>query len=123
MGAKSKRKGKVGEQEASRELSRLFHVETRRGQQFHGSPDSPDVVGLPGIHVEVKRTEKLSIYAAIDQAVGDAGEGIPLVVHRRNEKPWLAVVRLDDLPKLCVQGYLILASGDTGAAEAEGGEE
>ena len=43
-------------------------------------------------------------------AVEDAGEKIPVVLHRANNKPWLAIVRLDDLPDLAVQLYLQLES-------------
>ena len=110
LGKMRRDKGQRGERELAKELSRLFNVEARRGQQFQGSPDSPDVVGLPGVHVEVKRTEKLSIYAAIDQAVKDAGENIPMVLHKRNRQPWLAVVRLDDLPALVEKLFLTLYS-------------
>lgn len=39
-----------------------------RGQQFHGGEDSSDVVtDIPGIHVEVKCCEKLSVYEAMRQ--------------------------------------------------------
>lgn len=105
MGSKSKRKGKVGEREAAKELSRLFRIDAKRGVQYQGGPESPDVVGLPGIHVEVKRCEALSIYTAMDQAVSDAGDNVPTVLHRRNGKPWLFVCRLDDLPAVCVNGF------------------
>lgn len=110
----SRNKGKRGEREASKELARLFHVEARRGQQFQGSPDSPDVVGLPGIHVEVKRVEAFRLYAALEQALADAGENIPLVLHRPNGREWVAVVRLEDLPRLAVQLYLTLAAEPQG---------
>ena len=71
----------------------------------------PDVkVKIPGLHCEVKRTEALSLYAAIEQAADEAGEGdLPVVFHRRNQKPWLAVVRLDDLPALAVKLFHVLA--------------
>jgi hypothetical protein len=58
MAQLSREKGKAGEREAAHEISRLFNVQARRGQQFCGGPESPDVVGLPGVHVEVKRAEK-----------------------------------------------------------------
>ena len=45
----SKRKGKAGELEAAAELRRVLGVEARRGVQHAGGPDSPDVVGLPGV--------------------------------------------------------------------------
>ena len=102
MGRMSRNKGKVGERELASELRRLFGVNARRGVQYHGGADSPDVVAdLPGIHIEVKRTERLSLYPAMKQAVNDAGtDKIPLVCHRANHQDWLAVVRLNDLPKL-----------------------
>ena len=110
MGKPSRDKGKVGERELAKELSRLFGVDARRGVQYQGGPGSPDVVGLPGVHVECKRNEALQLYSAIEQAITDSrGFGAPLVCHRRNGKPWLAIVRLDDLPRLVEKLYLILA--------------
>ena len=44
MGAKSRRKGKLGELQAAAEIRRLFGVEARRGRQFHGGDGSPDIV-------------------------------------------------------------------------------
>jgi hypothetical protein len=110
MGAKSRRKGCRGELEAAAELGRLFHVEAHRGRQYQGSADSPDVqAAIPGVHFEVKRVEALRLYPALEQAVADAGDNVPVVLHRANQKPWVAIVRLDDLPKLAVQLYLTLA--------------
>ena len=101
MGKKSRDKGQRGERELAAELTRLFGVVARRGRQYHGGADSPDVVvDLPDIHVEVKRTEKLSLYPAMQQASTDAGNKVPIVCHRANNKPWLAIVALDDLPKI-----------------------
>jgi hypothetical protein len=104
-GARSRRKGAVGE----RELAALFRehgYDCRRGQQFKGSPDSPDVTGhgLP-IHAECKRTERLNLYDAIAQAVRDAGDGLmPVVFHRKNNSEWLAVVRAADFFALVREG-------------------
>jgi len=109
MGAKSRNKGCRGEVEAAAELQRLFRVEAHRGRQFCGSADSPDVrIAIPGVHVEVKRVEALRLYQALEQAIADAGENVPIVLHRANKKPWVAIVRLDDLPKLAVQLYLTM---------------
>jgi len=106
----SKRKGAAGEREAAAELRRLFGVEARRGRQYAGGDDSPDILtGIPKVHFEVKRTEALRLFTALDQAIADAGENVPVVLHRANRKPWLAIVRLDDLPQLAVQLYLTLA--------------
>lgn len=109
MSLLSRNKGKLGELEAAAEIRRLFNVEARRGVQYAGGRDSPDVVGLPGVHVEVKRKEQQRFYDWIEQAIGDAGDSVPLLLHRQNNKPWLAVVRLDDLPRLATQLYLTLA--------------
>jgi len=93
----SRNKGKVGEREFAR-LLREHGFEARRGQQFSGSPDSPDVVspGLPWLHVEVKRVQHLNLTDACVQAEGDSQRGAPagvqkpwIVAHRRNHAPWL----------------------------------
>jgi len=110
MGAKSKRKGKLGELEAAAELRRVLGIEARRGRQNKGADDSPDVITtLSGVHFEVKRCEKLWLYKALEQAALDAGANIPVVLHRPNNQPWIAIVRLDDLPKLAMQVYLALS--------------
>lgn len=110
MSAKSKRKGKVGEREAAKRLEERFGTPVRRGVQYQGGPDSPDVVGLPGVHVEVKRTEKLRLWEAINQAVAESpSDSVPMVMHRPNGKPWVVIVLFDDLPRLAEKLYLILA--------------
>jgi len=101
MGKKSLIKGKVGERELAAELRRLFGIDARRGQQYSGGKDSPDVVtDIPGIHCEVKRCERLSLYPAMRQAIRDAGDKLPIVFHRQNREGWVAIVRLNDLPEL-----------------------
>jgi hypothetical protein len=86
----SREKGKRGERQWRDEL-RANGYAARRGQQFSGSPDSPDVVcdGLPWAHFEVKLAERLDIYAAMDQARRDCGGRAAFVAHRRNFWPWL----------------------------------
>jgi hypothetical protein len=110
MGGKSRRKGKRGELEAAAEIRRLFGTEARRGRQYRGTDESPDVLtDIPGVHFEVKRVEAFRLYGAVEQAVEEAGDQVPVVLHRANRRPWVAVVRLDDLPRLVVQLYLTLA--------------
>ena len=101
MGRFSRNKGKTGERELAHELSRVFGVTARRGVQFQGTSDSPDViVDIPDLHIECKRTERFRLYEALEQAMKDAANKLPIVLHRQNKKPWVAVVRLDDLPRL-----------------------
>jgi Holliday junction resolvase len=101
----SRQKGARGEREFSEELRKAGH-EARRGRQFSGSPDSPDVVTSLPYHFEVKRTESLSLYTAMEQAVRDsAGKKVPVVAHKRNGKRWLVVMHLDDfLPLVASEG-------------------
>lgn len=93
----SRTKGAVGERELA-DFLKARGYEARRGQQFSGGGDSPDVVhNLEGIHFEAKRTENLRLYPALAQAKRDAGKKVPIVVHRANNKEWVAVVLLEDL--------------------------
>lgn len=100
----SRQKGKVGELEWSAFLREHGYEGARRGQQFRGGGDSPDVVGMPGFHNEVKRVEEKaagSIYDWMAQAVRDAAAGlVPVVAHRRNRKDWVVIIRAEDFLRL-----------------------
>ncbi len=89
----SREKGKRGERQWRDEL-RANGYAARRGQQFSGSPDSPDVVcdSLHWIHFEVKAVERLNIEDAMDQARRDAAAKAPIVAHRRNFRRWLVTM-------------------------------
>lgn len=95
MAINSKEKGKRAEREVAA-LLRSYGYEARRGVQYQGGTDSPDVVGLDGIHIEVKHVENLNINKAMEQADRDSGENIPVVFHRKNRTPWLVTMHLDD---------------------------
>jgi hypothetical protein len=95
----SKRKGKAGELEFSAFL-RERGFAARRGQQFAGGANSPDIMhDLPGnIHIECKRCGSGSLYAWLKQAINDAGvDKTPVVMHRRNNQEWVAILRAADL--------------------------
>ena len=94
MTINSKQKGKRGELELVHWLKERGH-EARRGQQYAGGTDSPDVIceTLPGVHIEVKRTEKLNLYAALSQSQFDSlGQCIPTVWHRKNNRDWVVIL-------------------------------
>ena len=96
----SRSKGCRGEREFAATL-RSYGYEARRGQQFSGSPDSPDVVSNLPFHFEVKRTEKFSVYKAMAQAVRDSEPGkAPIVAHKQNGQEWLVVLRVDDFMRM-----------------------
>ena len=115
MGKLQRNKGARGERELALVLTEAGFP-ARRGQQFRGGPDSPDVVCdcLP-IHWECKRVERLRIYDALDQARDEAGGNIPVVAHRKNNHDWIAVLRLADLLDILRESDLVrpvLLSGD-----------
>ena len=92
----SRRKGKEGELSLARKL-REYGYDCRRGQQYSGGANGDaDVVGLPGIHIECKRVERLNLTEAMKQARRDALPGeFPVVFHRRNGEPWLVTMPLE----------------------------
>lgn len=92
----SRAKGARGERELSNVLKE-HGFKTRRGQQYCGANGDADVVGLPGIHIECKRVEKLNIYKALEQAQNDKNEDeTPVVMHRKDREKWLITMTLDD---------------------------
>ena len=97
MGRSSQRKGADGERELA-DLLRAYGYNVQRGGSLtYGSV--PDLIGLPGIHVECKRVERLDLSAAIAQAARDAErfhDGVPVVIHRQNRRPWLVTMMLPD---------------------------
>lgn len=98
----SRSKGKRGELELAKEL-RKYGFEARRGQQYCGGNGDADVIGVPGLHIECKRVERLNVENAMRQAEADAKKGeIPVVMHRANREEWKVTMRLEDfMCKFC----------------------
>ena len=95
MAINSKNKGKKGEIELAHKLQE-YGYDAKRSVQYNGKDGQADVLGLPNIHIECKRVEKLNIYDAIEQAKRDAkGEDKPAVFHRKNRCNWLVTMELD----------------------------
>ncbi len=91
----SRRKRAAGERELAGKL-REYGFTARRGQQYCGANGDADVVGLPGIHIECKRVERLNIFEAMKQAERDRrAEEIPAVFHRKNREGWLVTMPLE----------------------------
>lgn len=104
MGRRSKIKGKVGESEiveiVTLELA-LQEGQVRRGDQSFGAHVEPDVVGVPGWWIEVKREQRPSFGAWLTQLAEHLrkarSKALPLLVWRRDrERTWWAVLRLVD---------------------------
>lgn len=99
-GRESREKGKRGERELAKTL-RSYGFNTKRGQQYCGANGDADVIGLPGVHIECKRVERLNLYDAMTQSKTDAREDeMPVVMHRKNHCDWLVTLSLDDFMKI-----------------------
>ena len=96
-GKASQSKGRRGELELSRLLQGYgYDVQPGRAQSYG---EVPDLIGLPGVHIEVKRVERLNVPEAMKQAVRDAEkfhDGAPTLFHRRSREPWLVTMCLHD---------------------------
>ena len=100
MSINSRQKGAKGERELA-SILKGYGYPCRRGQQYCGANGDADVVGLPEIHIECKRVERLNLYEAVDQSKRDAKkEELPAVFHRKNHCEWLVTMPLEDWMKL-----------------------
>ena len=105
MAINSKTKGKKGELELAHKLKE-YGYDTTRSVQYNGKDGQADVIGLPNIHIECKRQERLNIYDAITQAKRDAKNGDkPIVFHRKNRCNWLITMELNEFMEL-YEGYI-----------------
>lgn len=95
MGKSSQAKGRRAELELVR-LLQAQGIPAEPGQAVsYGA--TPDIVGVDGVHVEVKRRENVNLSAALAQAETDAqkfGDGLPAVFHRANRESWRVTMPL-----------------------------
>ena len=92
----SRAKGAAGERELAKEL-RFYGYQTRRGQQYSGANGDADVEGIPHLHIECKRVQRLNLEDAYAQSKRDARDGeIPVVMHRKNHNKWMVTLSLED---------------------------
>ena len=114
MGIMQNRKGKAGERELARRLTKLLGVpkgSIYRSRQYCGAGgDHGDVLGVEGLHIESKRQERgtNTLYKWIDQASEDAGrDDVAVVMHRMSLRPWICVIELEDIVKFA---YTVVAA-------------
>jgi hypothetical protein len=105
----SRAKGCRGERECRDWFRAHGFLKAYRTQQYCGASRTGDGGGacdvtipeLPSIHVEVKRVEKGNPYDWIEQAMHDVaskpenGGKIPVVWHKRNNRPALIIMAAD----------------------------
>lgn len=96
-GKASQRKGADGERELAAVLREYGYEIKRGGSMSFG--EVPDLVGLPGVHVEVKRCEQVRLSEWMQQAEADSkrfSDGMPVVFHRRSREGWRVTMNLAD---------------------------
>jgi Holliday junction resolvase len=105
MSKMSKRKGKAGEREFTKLLSTLLGNISRK-RRVVGLPaisamaiatpedNGSDIYSIPGLSIEVKRQETLSVGSWWNQTVRQAENdgGIPVLAYRRNREKWTIVL-------------------------------
>lgn len=96
----SRAKGARGEREACEALSRVG-IDCTRTAQYCGKGGTADLACASEVHWEVKFSERLNPYAYLDQAIRDSTptRRVPAVLMRSTYRPWLVMLRLDDLPR------------------------
>lgn len=100
-GSSSARKGANGERELAAVLREYRYNVERGGSMSFG--EVPDLTGLPGVHIECKRVERLNVSEAMKQTQRDSElfkDGAPAVFHRRSRESWLVTIRLADWMEL-----------------------
>ena len=101
MATNSRAKGARGEREWAGYCRDHGYENVRRTVQYCGKTgEASDCIGLPGLHQEVKRVERLNLDEAMEQAVRDSRTEesglLPIVAHRKNKKEWLVTMRAED---------------------------
>lgn len=101
MGSYQRRKGARGEILWRDECRRAGFEDVQRGcQLYQTGAEIADVIGLAGIHQEVKFQERLNLRAAVEQSKRDAESAgrqeVPMVAHKTSRKEWLVTMTAKD---------------------------
>ncbi len=118
MSKAQQRKGADGERELAA-LLRGFGYDVERGGSLSFG-EVPDLSGLPGIHIEVKRCEQLRLSEWLAQAERDAqrfGDGAPAVFHRKSRSRWMVTMFLSDWMEVYGKAQGRKCGGHCSAAE------
>jgi len=115
-GRSAQAKGRRGELELAQFLRDHGMTEAHPGEPLNYGTQ-PDVTGLPNLHIECKRHERLEVAKWYEQAAADAErmqDGKPAVIFRQNRRPWMILLSLTD--------YLALEGGTTNG-ESNGNQQ
>lgn len=92
MGRSNRNRGADAERQVARLFQALGFRTVRRGQVFNRESD---VIGVPGLHIEVKYQKKTKVWDWIEQAETEAEirrDGSPVVWFRRPHQTWNVIV-------------------------------
>lgn len=101
----SRAKGARGEREWAK-FCKEHGYDCRRGQQYCGANGDADVVGLPGIYLEVKRYKTIThsqLNGWLEQAFVDSKNTKDIVVlaHREDNCKWFVTMDITNMIDLC----------------------
>lgn len=100
MPPNSRNKGAAGEREFINDHLRPHWPNACRNIDQFGD-DKRDCLNVAGCHWQIKRTESLRLYDAINQAETEAAPtDLPIVAFRRNRSKWYCVIEADELVAL-----------------------
>lgn len=105
-GKSAQAKGRRGEIELARYLQAHGMQDARPGDPLNYGTQ-PDITGVPGLHIECKRHERLEIAKWYEQAQQDAArmqDGKPAVIYRQNRRDWMIVLSLSDYLQIMGEG-------------------
>lgn len=98
MSRSQREKGKLGERRA-RDIVKSWGINARRGVQYRGDPEAPDVVCEADIYVEAKwraagHPGKWLAEAAVEAPLNH----VPCVIHKRPRQPELVTLYAEHVP-------------------------
>lgn len=99
MSARERNKGAAAEREIAQILRDHGWAGARRTHDGREQAGRGDIANGPqGVHIEIKRQERLNVPAALRQANEDADPlDVPVLIHRPSRHPWMATLPLDEL--------------------------
>ena len=104
MGKLSREKGKRGERAVCDLLIKAGFA-ARRGQQFKGTKDSPDVIhSMWDIDIEAKWRQQWAVYDWLEK-LNEEGSGRPVVFAKRDRQPVVVLLYAEDFLQLMKELY------------------
>lgn len=98
MSRASRAKGVRGEREA-RDIIRAWGIDARRGRQYAGHPDAPDIVCAADLYIEAKWRKAGHPAKWLEEAAAMAPlNHVPVVIHKRPRGRVLVTLDAEHVP-------------------------